>query len=96
MSAGTWEEGGGGLQLWLGPFEGRCEHRLPRQGKGGQDQQGWGRRCCPTEARRARSRAMGGHPRRALSPTAAVLPPRPDTRGGQGWDRAGHRQALTR
>ena len=66
------------------------------RGRGREDQQGWGRLCCPTKARRARSRAMGGLPRRALSPKADVLPPRRDILGGQGWDRAGHMQALTR
>ena len=27
---------------------------------------------------------------------ADVLPPRRDTAGGEGWDRASHRQVLTR
>ena len=29
-------------------------------------------------------------------PMVDVLPPRRNIPGGQGWDRAGHRQALTR
>ena len=63
--------GGGGLQLRLGamPFGGLVGAPAPSsRGGGGGVQQGRGRRCCPTMARKACIKAMGGLPRMALSP----------------------------
>ena len=77
-------QGGCSCGWALCPPEGQCERRLRRQGEGGEVQQGRGRRCCHMDAHRAWSRAMGGLPRRAPSPTASVLPPCRDTPGARG------------
>ena len=87
--------GGEGCNWVLCPSEGRCVHRLPRPGEGGEVQQGPSGDVAPWRLARAAAWPQeglgGGHIAHGGRPSTA-----PRHTRGRGWDRAGHRHALTR